>query len=119
VPSGAYAGSPPGIGFEPKDDPLWRDINLLGRMPGRPLVEQEDEDLFETEKEEVRPTSSGATIGCGVNTSQHRTTLPNAPRLRAPQELRFGAANAAECARTEVCRPRYDGPCGGASGVRT
>jgi hypothetical protein len=118
VPSAAYADPPPGIGFEPKDEPLWRNINLLGRMLGRTLIEQEDEDLFETE-EEVRPTSPGATIGCGVNTSQHRTTLPNALHLRAPQELRFGAANAAECTRRDVCRPRYDSPCGGASGANT
>src|ERR671910_1949879 len=53
VPSAGYADLPPGIGFEPKDDPLRRDINLLGRMLGRILIEQEGEDLFETE-EEVR-----------------------------------------------------------------
>src|SRR5215208_4357016 len=53
VPSGGYADLPPGIGFEPKDEPLRRDINLLGRMLGRILIEQEGEELFETE-EEVR-----------------------------------------------------------------
>jgi phosphoenolpyruvate carboxylase len=53
VPSAGYADLPPGIGFEPKDEPLRRDINLLGRMLGRILIEQEGEDLFETE-EEVR-----------------------------------------------------------------
>src|ERR671912_1824932 len=53
VPSAGYADLPPGIGFEPKDDPLRRDINLLGRMLGRILIEQEGEELFETE-EEVR-----------------------------------------------------------------
>jgi phosphoenolpyruvate carboxylase len=53
VPSAGYADLPPGIGFEPKDESLRRDINLLGRVLGRILIEQEGEDLFETE-EEVR-----------------------------------------------------------------
>jgi phosphoenolpyruvate carboxylase len=53
VPSAGYADLPPGIGFEPKDEPRRRDINLLGRVLGRILIEQEGEDLFETE-EEVR-----------------------------------------------------------------
>jgi phosphoenolpyruvate carboxylase len=53
VPSAGYADLPPGIGFEPKDEPLRRDINLLGRVLGRILIEQEGEILFETE-EEVR-----------------------------------------------------------------
>ena len=53
VPSAGYADLPPGIGFEPKDEPLRRDINLLGRMLGRILIEQEGEELFKTE-EEVR-----------------------------------------------------------------
>jgi hypothetical protein len=37
APSAAYADPPPGIGFEPKDEPPWR--NLLGRMFGRTLIE--------------------------------------------------------------------------------
>jgi phosphoenolpyruvate carboxylase len=53
VPRAGYADLPPGIGFEPKDEPLRRDINLLGRVLGRILIEQEGEDLFKTE-EEVR-----------------------------------------------------------------
>jgi phosphoenolpyruvate carboxylase len=53
VPRAGYADLPPGIGFEPKDEPLRRDINLLGRMLGRILIEQEGEEFFETE-EEVR-----------------------------------------------------------------
>ncbi len=53
VPSAGYADLPPGIGFEPKDEPLRRDINLLGRVLGRILIEQEGQELFETE-EEVR-----------------------------------------------------------------
>jgi phosphoenolpyruvate carboxylase len=53
VPEAGYADLPPGVGFEPKDEPLRRDINLLGRVLGRVLIEQEGEDLFETE-EEVR-----------------------------------------------------------------
>ena len=51
VPSAGYADLPPGIGFEPKDEPLRRDINLLGRVLGRIMIEQEGEDLFETEEE--------------------------------------------------------------------
>jgi phosphoenolpyruvate carboxylase len=51
VPRGGYADLPPGIGFEPKDEPLRRDINLLGRVLGRILIEQEGEELFETEEE--------------------------------------------------------------------
>src|ERR671916_1100057 len=53
VPEAGYPDLPPGIGFEPKDEPLRRDINLLGRVLGRILIEQEGEDLFRTE-EEVR-----------------------------------------------------------------
>ena len=48
-----YADLPPGVGFEPKDEPLRRDINLLGGVLGRVLIEQEGKDLFATE-EEVR-----------------------------------------------------------------
>ncbi len=51
VPEAGYADLPPGIGFEPKDEPLRRDINLLGRVLGRILIEQEGKDLFETEEE--------------------------------------------------------------------
>ena len=51
VPRAGYADLPPGVGFEPKDAPLRRDINLLGRVLGRVLIEQEGEDLFETEEE--------------------------------------------------------------------
>ncbi|MBA2535403.1 MAG: phosphoenolpyruvate carboxylase [Rubrobacter sp.] len=51
MPEAGYADHPPGIGFEPKDEPLRRDINLLGRVLGRILIEQEGEDLFETEEE--------------------------------------------------------------------
>jgi phosphoenolpyruvate carboxylase len=51
VPRAGYADLPPGVGFGPKDAPLRRDINLLGRMLGRVLIEQEGQDLFETEEE--------------------------------------------------------------------
>ncbi len=51
VPQAGYADLPPGVGFEPKDAPLRRDINLLGRVLGRVLIEQEGQDLFETEEE--------------------------------------------------------------------
>jgi phosphoenolpyruvate carboxylase len=51
VPRSGYADLPPGVDFEPKDAPLRRDINLLGRVLGRVLIEQEGQDLFETEEE--------------------------------------------------------------------
>jgi phosphoenolpyruvate carboxylase len=51
VPRSGYADLPPGVGFEPKDAPLRRDINLLGRVLGRVLIEQEGQNLFETEEE--------------------------------------------------------------------
>ena len=51
VPRAGYADLPPGVGFEPKDAPLRSDINLLGRVLGRVLIEQEGQDLFETEEE--------------------------------------------------------------------
>jgi phosphoenolpyruvate carboxylase len=51
VPQAGYADLPPGVGFEPKDAPLRRDINLLGRVLGRVLIEQEGQELFETEEE--------------------------------------------------------------------
>ncbi len=51
APEAGYADLPPGIGFEPKDEPLRRDINLLGRVLGQVLIEQEGEELFGTEEE--------------------------------------------------------------------
>src|ERR671910_2507751 len=53
APGAGYADLPPGVGFEPKDEPLRRDINLLGRVLGQVLIEQEGEGLFDAE-EEVR-----------------------------------------------------------------
>jgi phosphoenolpyruvate carboxylase len=46
-----FADLPPGVGFEPKDEPLRRDINLLGRILGQVITEQEGKGLFETEEE--------------------------------------------------------------------
>lgn len=46
-----YADLPPGVGFEDKDEPLRRDINLLGQLLGKVLIEQEGEDFFGTEEE--------------------------------------------------------------------
>ncbi len=51
VPRGGYADLPPGVGFAAKDEPLRRDINLLGRVLGQVLIEQEGRRLFETEEE--------------------------------------------------------------------
>ncbi len=51
APRAGYADLPPGVGFEPKDEPLRRDINLLGRVLGQVLIEQEGRRLFETEEE--------------------------------------------------------------------
>src|SRR5215218_219700 len=53
APQAEYADLPPGVDFEPKDEPLRRDINLLGRVLGQVLIEQEGEGLFDAE-EEVR-----------------------------------------------------------------
>jgi phosphoenolpyruvate carboxylase len=46
-----FADLPPGVGFEPKDEPLRRDINLLGRILGQIIVEQEGKGLFGAEEE--------------------------------------------------------------------
>jgi phosphoenolpyruvate carboxylase len=51
APRGGYADLPPGVGFAPKDEPLRRDINLLGRVLGQVLIEQEGRRLFEAEEE--------------------------------------------------------------------
>jgi phosphoenolpyruvate carboxylase len=51
APEAGYADLPPGVGFEDKDEPLRRDINLLGRILGQVLIEQEGQDLFDTEEE--------------------------------------------------------------------
>ena len=48
---GEYADLPPGVGFEEKDEPLRRDINLLGRLLGQVLIEQEGKNFFEAEEE--------------------------------------------------------------------
>jgi phosphoenolpyruvate carboxylase len=53
APRAGYADLPPGVGFAPKDEPLRRDINLLGRVLGQVLIEQEGRRLFDAE-EEVR-----------------------------------------------------------------
>ncbi len=50
-PAGEYADLPPGIDFEPKDEPLRKDINLLGRVLGQVLIEQEGKALFDAEEE--------------------------------------------------------------------
>lgn len=41
----------PGVSFELKDEPLRRDINLLGRILGQIIVEQEGKGLFGAEEE--------------------------------------------------------------------
>jgi phosphoenolpyruvate carboxylase len=46
-----FAHLPPGVGFEPKDEPLRRDINLLGCILGQVITEQEGKGLFGTEEE--------------------------------------------------------------------
>jgi len=53
APKTGYADLPPGVDFEPKDEPLRRDINLLGRLLGEVLVEQEGRGMF-GEEEELR-----------------------------------------------------------------
>jgi len=51
APKAGYADLPPGVGFAPKDEPLRRDINLLGRVLGQVLIEQEGRRLFDAEEE--------------------------------------------------------------------
>ncbi len=51
APESGYAELPPGVGFDAKDEPLRRDINLLGRILGQVLIEQEGRELFGTEEE--------------------------------------------------------------------
>jgi phosphoenolpyruvate carboxylase len=46
-----FADLLPGVGFEPKDEPLRRDINLLGCILGQVITEQEGKGLFGTEEE--------------------------------------------------------------------
>jgi len=46
-----FADLPPGVGFEAKDEPLRRDINMLGRALGRVIVEQEGKGLLGAEEE--------------------------------------------------------------------
>ena len=46
-----FANLPPGVGFERKDEPLRRDINLLGRILGQVITEQEGKSLFGAEEE--------------------------------------------------------------------
>ena len=51
APDQGYADLPPGIDFDLKDEPLRRDINLLGHALGEVLIEQEGEELFSIEEE--------------------------------------------------------------------
>ena len=51
APESGYAELPPGVGFDAKDEPLRQDINLLGRVLGQVLIEQEGQRLFGTEEE--------------------------------------------------------------------
>lgn len=51
APKSGYAELPPGVGFDENDEPLRRDINLLGRVLGEVLVEQEGRELFDIEEE--------------------------------------------------------------------
>ncbi|QIN78819.1 phosphoenolpyruvate carboxylase [Rubrobacter marinus] len=46
-----YADLPPGVGFAAKDEPLRRDINLLGRILGQVILEQEGKGLLGAEEE--------------------------------------------------------------------
>lgn len=46
-----FVDPPPGVGFELKDEPLRRDINLLGRILGLVIVEQEGKGLVGAEEE--------------------------------------------------------------------
>jgi phosphoenolpyruvate carboxylase len=85
VPQAGYADLPPGVGFEPKDAPLRRDINLLGRVLGRVLIEQEGQDLFETEEE--------------IRTLCKRLRFDYDPELDARLRLRIDAMSVGELRR--------------------
>jgi len=85
VPRAGYADLPPGIGFEPKDAPLRRDINLLGRVLGRVLIEQEGQELFETEEE--------------IRTLCKRLRFDYDPELDARLRLRIDAMSVGELRR--------------------
>jgi phosphoenolpyruvate carboxylase len=85
VPQSGYADLPPGVGFEPKDAPLRRDINLLGRVLGRVLIEQEGQDLFETEEE--------------IRTLCKRLRFDYDPELDARLRRRIDAMSAGELRR--------------------
>jgi phosphoenolpyruvate carboxylase len=85
VPRAGYADLPPGIGFEPKDAPLRRDINLLGRVLGRVLIEQEGQELFETEEE--------------IRTLCKRLRFDYDPELDARLRLRIEAMSVGELRR--------------------
>jgi phosphoenolpyruvate carboxylase len=81
---GEYADLPPGIDFEPKDEPLRKDINLLGRVLGQVLQEQEGEAFFNAE-EEIR-------LLCKRLRFDYNPTLEERLKLRieasSPRELR-------------------------------
>ncbi len=51
APRVGYADLPPGVGFASKHEPLRRDIDLLGRVLGQVLIEQEGRRLFDAEEE--------------------------------------------------------------------
>jgi phosphoenolpyruvate carboxylase len=51
ISSVEYAALPPGVNFAPKDEPLRRDINFLGRILGRVLIEQEGLVLYQAEED--------------------------------------------------------------------
>src|SRR5918997_2550765 len=75
---------PPGITFEQKAEPLRRDINLLGRVLGQVLLEQEGKALFDAE-EEIR-------LLCKRLRFDHDPALEERLKQRieasSPQELR-------------------------------
>ena len=51
ISPGEYAALPSGVDFAPKDEPLRRDINFLGRILGQVLIEQEGLRLYQAEED--------------------------------------------------------------------
>ena len=85
VPEAGYADLPPGIGFEPKDEPLRRGFDLLGRVLGRVLIGQQGQDLFERGRDPTPPLSPPHRLKLPV------VSLPCESQTYIPTMARFPA----------------------------
>jgi hypothetical protein len=87
-----FADLPPGVGFEPKDEPLRRDINLLGRVLGQVIVEQEGKGLFGAEEESGSCASGSASI-----TTRTRREAEEARRADGRRRISGGSCGRSRC----------------------